>query len=148
MDRELIWLITPIWSFLHAFGGWRNKNWRRLGIPLTLLASGLFFPTPWLPLVCSSLLLALCLRLPFTLIGNSVNSSAWNWVWIFVLPLLQSSPSLVLRIEPLAVVVPALVLGLLGTLSNVSLSSRFVPWKWYEACAGFLIAYPYCLALY
>jgi len=145
--RELIWILCPLWSALYLYGGYKQKNWRRLGLPLTLFATGLLCRTPLLPLVSSSLLLALSLRLPFTLIGNRITDSFLNWVWIWVLPLLQSSPSQVLHIEPLAVVVPVVVCGTTSLLSNLPATARYWPWKAVEGAWGFALAYSYCLAL-
>ena len=147
MDRELTWLLCPLWGALYALGGYKRKEWRRYGIPLTLLVAGLFFHTPIWRLLCSVLLLSLSLRLPFTLVGDDATSFWGNWVWIWCLPLLQSSPALLLGTEPLAVLVPLVVCGLVGTLSNLQWSARFAPWKAVECAWGFSLAYPYCLAL-
>jgi hypothetical protein len=147
MNREFIWLLCPLWSALYLIGGWKQKNWRRLGIPLTLFATGLLCHTPLLPLVYSSLLLAVCLRLPFTLIGSRIDSSAWNWIWIWVLGYLLSIPSLILRLDLITPLLPLVVVGILGTLSNRSQSAKDFPWKFVEGAIGFSLAYPFCLAL-
>lgn len=147
MARELIWLLCTIWGFLYALGGYRHKNWRRLGIPLSLLGAGLLFNLLSWQLFCSALLIGLFLRLPFTLIGDSINASPWNWIWIWVLGGLYGIPALVLQLNLQAVAVPLIVVGILGTASNLPMLSRMAPWKFCEVCFGTSLAYPFCMAL-
>lgn len=148
MDKELVWLMVPVFSALYIIGGWKQKNWRRLGLPLSLLAFGLLFSGLSWQLVASSFLLGAALRLPFTLIGDSVHSSPWNWVWIWVLgAILGISSLLISQVFPLSFLLPMLMQGVFGTASNLRPLSQYTPWKMVEAFVGASVAYPYCLAL-
>lgn len=139
--------MVPVFSALYIIGGWKQKNWRRLGLPLALLVFGSLFGGLSWRLVASAFLLGCALRLPFTLIGDSVHASPWNWVWIWVFGGLLALPALVLRLDLPTVLVPLLVQGLWGTLSNLKSVSQYAPWKWVESVVGASVAYPYCLAL-
>lgn len=147
MDKELVWLMAPLWSLLWILGGWKQKNWRRLGVPISLVLFGWLFGSVSYRLLLSALLLGLALRLPFTLVGDSLHAWWGNWVWVWVVGGLYGTPALVLRQEWIAVLVPLIVLGFLGTASNLPKLSRYAPWKMVEAFVGASVAYPYCLAL-
>jgi hypothetical protein len=147
VDKELIWLLVPVFSLLYVIGGWKQKNWRRLGLPISLLAFGWLFGGLSWSLVASCLLLGAVLRLPFTLMGDSLYAWWGNWVWIWVVGYLFGASSLVLRFDLIAPLLPLAAQGIFGTLSNLRVSSRYFPWKWVEAIVGASVAYPYCLAL-
>jgi hypothetical protein len=145
VERELAWLLAPICALLWQLGGYRWKTLRREGVPLSILSFGLIFSGFSWGLLLSALLLWCVIRLPFTLVGDSLHDFWGNWAWIWVLGALYGLPSLVLRLDPLAVLAPLLTVGLLGTSSNLPRLSRFAPWKLVEGAIGFSVAYPYCL---
>jgi hypothetical protein len=87
------------------------------------------------------------LRLPFTLIGNSIPSHALNWVWVWILGGLLSAPSIFLGACPTHLLLPSFVVGSLCTLSNINNTSDLFPWKMSEAFVGSSIAYPFALAI-
>jgi hypothetical protein len=143
VDKELAWLLCPVFGFLYALGGYRQKNWRRLGLPFVLLLASLLFGSFSWWVVLSALLLGLSLRLPFTLRGDSLYSWWGNWPYIWLAGYLMGLTSFSI----LGALAPCLVQGIFGTLSNVPATARFFPWKWVEASVGFALAYPFALSL-
>jgi hypothetical protein len=147
VDNELWWFLCPICSVLWQAGGTWNKLWRRIGVPCVILTSCLLSGICLWQSLLASILLFAATTLPFTLRGDSVKSYWYNWVWIWVWALLLLLPSQLLQLDLTTVVIPLIALGSLATLSNISWSARLVQWKFFEACAGILVAYPFCMIL-
>ena len=146
MSKELLWILCPVFSILYLYGGYKQKNWRRLGLPIALLVFSLAFGCFSWWVVLSAFLLGVSLRLPFTLVGDSLYASWVNWVWIWILGFLFGACSIPLGIT-VGLLFPCLVVGAVGTLSNLPQTSHYFPWKFCEASIGFSLAYPFVLAL-
>lgn len=148
MNRELVWLMLPVVGFLSQIGGTYNKLFRRLGVPLIITMSSflLFGFSWWLPALFLTIFGVACL--PFTLIGDSLQASWVNWVWIWVSGYLLGLPSLFLSDSGwLYAFVPCVVQGICGTLSNIQATAKYFQWKFCEFIIWASMAYCYALAL-
>ena len=148
MNPELCWLAAPISALLWQIGGTWNKSIRRFGVPLLLSATYLVFKGfSWWLLAYLPLML-IVIRIPFTLIGDSVDENWINWPWIWVAGFLLGAPAAVFGLEGLLyALVPMLVQGSLGTLSNLAFGREAVQWKMVEAMVGLTAAYPICMMI-
>ena len=147
MDKELLWIILPpMWGFLWAFGGWKVKDFRRLGIPISLVLVGWLYSVAWFPLLLSALLLGICLRLPFTIGGDSIKEW-WQFAWLLVLGALLGACAFPLGATAISLLVPAMAFFLAGTASNLPQTAKMFPWKWCEVIFGVSASYTFCLAL-
>ena len=133
INRELVWLLLPLVGLLSQLGGTYNKLFRRIVVPLVItLAAALFLGwTWWWPV------LFLCIfgvsTLPFTLSGNSLYDKWYNWVWIWVLGYLYGLPSLFLsKYGALYALIPMVITGIAGTLSNIKATAPYFQWKFCE----------------
>ena len=143
--KELWWTLCPLCGLLYQLGGFRWKPLRREGVPLVIFLSGIMAVGFSWQLLLSCCLLWCALRLPFTLIGDSLNDSWFNWVWIWIAGYLLGMASFPLSQSLLTPLVPLLAQGLLGSLSNIPYTAKFLPWKFVEGAIGFAVAYPFCL---
>jgi hypothetical protein len=86
--------------------------------------------------------------LPFTFKGDSIHSHWFNWVWIWIAGYLLGLPSVILGWDGLwYALVPCVAQGVLGTLSNLPKTSKYVQWKFFEGAVWFCMAYPYALLM-
>ncbi len=144
-------MMAPVFSFLWILGGYKQKNWRRLGVPISLLAFSVCFGLFSWRVLLSCSLLAIVLRLPFTLFGDDIHSNWLNWLWIWVSGAFLGCPVISLGFDIsalLSILVPCIVQGVVGTLSNIPKTAKFFPWKACEAAIGFSAAYPFSLFFY
>jgi hypothetical protein len=144
---EYVWFIVPICGLLWQIGGTFNRWYRRAGVPCVIFISCLLCGISWLSALSSSILLYIVTTLPLTLIGDDITKHWQNWVWIWILGLLYALPSQVLQLSLSAELIGCILVGSLGTLSNLPMSHRFAPWKLVEFCYGSFVAYSFCVAL-
>jgi len=90
--------------------------------------------------------------LPFTFKGDSLFDHWFNWLWIWLPGYLIGCPSLLISGDLRVLLwslIPAVVQGVLGSLSNVKglMADTFV-WKLVEGAIGFAVFIPYGLAIY
>ena len=144
--KELWWLLCPVCAVLWQLGGHYYKTIRREGVPLVIFLSGIMAVGFSWQLLLSCGLLWCAVRLPFTLVGDSLNAFWGNWLWIWLAGYLLGMASFPLSQSLLLPLVPMLAEGLLGSLSNIPYTSRFLPWKFVEGAIRFSVAYPWALA--
>ena len=151
MDKELAWFLVPVCSVLWMLGGGGyppfGRYWRRIGVPLCVFITFLLFGRPWGLSLLSSTLLAIATTLPFTAVGDRLSDSWFNWIWIWLAGYILGICSFPVSQSLLFPLVPLMVQGVLGSLSNTSCTARFLPWKWVEACVGASVAYCWALPL-
>ena len=151
MDRELVWLILPVVGLLSQLGGTFNKIIRRLGVPTIITLAYLTFLgwSWWLPVLFIAVYGVA--TMPFTLVGEGLGASWINYLWIWVSGYLLGLPCVL--IAPTAsqgllwAIVPCLVQGIFGTLSNVKATAKYFPWKCVEFSVWASMAYCYALAI-
>lgn len=152
MNSEYIWFLVPICGLLWALGGTFKKQYRRLGVPIsvtlvTFLYSGWSW---WLPVLFGSSFLVT--TLPFTLSGNEIGNKVVNWIWIWVLGFILGLPCLMVGImlhkvwlAALLCLIPCIAQGIVGSLSNWKPTAKFFPWKFCEIVIGSAFAIPYAI---
>jgi len=148
MNIELAWLTLPLVGLLSQIGGIKYKLFRRLGVPLVI--AGVFFLLSGFSWRLPVLFIFMCLatRLPFTCIGDKLSSHWFNWAWIWIAGYLLGLPSILLSWRgALYALVPCVVQGLFGTLSNIRATAKYFPWKLCEALFYMAMAYPYILIM-
>jgi hypothetical protein len=149
MNIELVWLICPLVALLSQLGGTYNKSYRRWGVPSVITIASLIFLgfSWWLPVLFFSIFVVS--TLPFTLVGDSLHKCWINWVWIWIAGYLLGLPSALISGEKgtLYALIPMAVQGILGTLSNVKVTAKYVPWKFFEGAMWFSMAYCYALSI-
>jgi hypothetical protein len=147
MNRELVWLICPLVALLSQLGGTYNKSYRRWGVPSVITLAALLFLgfSWWLPVLFFSIFAVS--TLPFTLVGDSLHECWINWVWIWIAGFLLGLPCIILGGKLWFCLVPCIVQGVLGTLSNVKATAKYVPWKFFEGAVWFSMAYCYALSI-
>lgn len=155
---DLNWRLAPLVSFLNAFGGWGFNFVRRLGVPAAIVLWAVLYyrlQRKWFLALYAALFLGvfLALRLPITLIGDSISGHFVNWAWIWILGLLQSAslfPLVFLSIEidrdhykkdSRAKTIKWIYGGgmhalLYGTLLTLSNTLGFPTHAWFEIIAG------------
>ena len=152
MTKEMIWFALPVIALLSQLGGTFKKQYRRIGIPSLLTAVYLLYYgwSWWLPLLWLSAFLPT--TMPFTLLGDGVPSHWFNWVWIWIWASMYTlCPITVCLMKGgwvgylFSSILPIIVLGLMGTLSNVKATANLFPWKLVE---GFGIGLAYAPALW
>ena len=154
MKSELLWLSLPIIGLLSQLGGTFNKLYRRIGIPTTLVILYLIAQTfdfshfLWLRYIIVWLWAFFCSTLPFTLIGNSIKEHWLNWIWVWVLGLLNGAIVLVLNYKLFyLILIPVLVYGTTITLSNIKVTAKYFQWKFVEFIIYVSVGYIFVLAL-
>lgn len=139
MTQEMVWLSVPIAALLSQLGGsdFAPKIVRRLGIALLMGAVAWYLHGFMWQVGAIVLLQYGAFTLPFTLIGDGVPDSAWNWAWIPVWAGLICSQSLWVSLDVWPVVIAAsLVLAAVCALSNVKITAKWFPWKFCEMFIG------------
>ena len=152
--REQVWFIVPIFGLFRMIGGtW----WKFIGrfLPPIVAAAAFYFFVGWswwiLAIVGAYMILK---TLPFTLIGDSVHDSWLNWVWIWVLGYLNGIACITMGI-PMGMImtavlislVPCVVYGITGTLSNLPKTRNWFVWKLVEFCFGASSAVPIAMLI-
>lgn len=142
-DNEQVWFLVPVLGLFRMIGGTWNKAIGRFLPPLIIAGAWFFFQgLSWWMLAIVAAYLAVK-TLPFSFIGNGVKDHWFNWVWIWILGLLNGLPSITLGI-PLGLfttslalcLVPCVVYGVACTLSNVKPTAKYFPWKLCEFLMG------------
>lgn len=152
-DREVVWMMLPFAGLLSQIGGTWKKQVRRFVIPVmfTIVPIG-FLGFDWLYLGCGAISLVLAI-LPFTLIGDSINDSWLNWVWIVVLGIIAGLVALpialVVGMDPywISFWIPIATFIVFGYGSNIPGLSRFFKWKFCEFAFWVATAIPICLLI-
>jgi hypothetical protein len=129
-------------------GGTFNKLFRRWGVPTIITIASLTFLgfSWWLPVLFLSIFAVA--TLPFTLKGASLHEHWFNWVWIWIAGYLLGLPSVILHKNGyMYAFVPFFTQGILGTLSNLKWSAKYVQWKFFEGAVWFAMAYCYALSI-
>jgi len=148
-DKELVWLSIPVSGLLWAIGGTWEKLFRRLGVPILITGCVLGFHgwTWWLPAIFGFAFLGPLL--PFTLIGDGIKDNPFNWAWIWIWGAVLGQYSVFIGLATHQVVfsvflplIPCVVAGVAGTLSNVKATARYFPWKLCEVLIGSSAALP------
>jgi len=148
-DNEVVWFMVPVLALFRMIGGTWNKAIGRFLPPIVIAGAYLIFiGWSWwiLAILAAYLLLA---TLPVSLIGNGVNDHWFNWVWMWILGLLNGLACVTLGI-PLALVatslflslVPMVVYGTSFTFSNIKATAKYFPWKMCEFLMGASAAIP------
>ena len=148
MNREVVWLLCPLVGLLSQLGGTYNKSFRRIGVPLIITVANLLFLgfSWWLPLLLISIFAVA--TLPFTLIGDALDKSWVNYIWIWLAGYLLGLPSLLIsRHGWIYALVPCITQGIIGTLSNVKVTAKYFPWKFCEFIIWASMAYCYALSI-
>lgn len=145
--KELAWLSMPVCALLSQIGGTWWKPARRFGIPIvlgvTLTLSGIM-PIKALYAAC---FLCLMTFLPIT-VGNGDVRKWYQFVWLWVLGYLLGLGSLLIGPQGFILAfLPCLVYGGLATLSNLSCTRKYVPWKFFEGFAWCAVLYPYLIQI-
>lgn len=143
---EYAWFLLPIVGLLWQLGGTFNRWYRRAGVPCTIFIFSLLYGISWQSSLLSSILLYTVTTLPFTIRKDGEIKGWTSWAWMWVLGALYGLPSQVLRLSPVAVIVPCIVVGTFGTLSNLRGTSQLAPWKMCEFFFGVSVAYGFCLS--
>lgn len=142
-NRELVWFIVPLGGLYRMIGGTWNKAIGRFLAPALPVVAVLLLVgwSWWLPLIYGTYLLVK--TLPFTLIGSSVHDNWFNWVWIWLLGLINGLACVTVGLSSGLLIaslflslVPCVAYGVCGTLSNVKSTARFFPWKLCEFVFG------------
>lgn len=132
-------MIPIINTILWRMGGAGVKplgpEWRRLGFPLCLLLQ--YFNHPLILVSC--LIAALVVRLPITLISNSVHSHFINWIWVWILPGLYLFPSFIIVRDLPNFAISWFFIGLIFTLGNITATRHIFVHEFFEAFTGFLV---------
>lgn len=124
-------------AFLWRIGGagWPPlaKDWRRIVIPILVLIVLLMRNVSEFRAILAAVLLFLALRLPLTLIGDSIPSYAINWIWPFISGYLLGLASVVTHGWPgfIYALIPATAQGVSVALSNIPKTAKDFP---HEAC--------------
>lgn len=152
-DKEIVWMMLPIAGLLSQIGGTWKKQVRRFAIPIMFAIVPIgFLGFNWLYLTVG--IIAFCLAiLPFTLIGDSVNDSWLNWLWIVLLGVFAAQVA-----TPVAVVqgmraywlscwVPMVTMIVFGMGSNIPGLNWFFKWKFCEFAFWAATAVPICLII-
>lgn len=160
MNKEQIWFILPIASFLWMWGGgdfmflkaWKGA--RRFLIPLLVFASATYwlgFHWLWL-LMGVSFFGVFCL--PHTLIGDGLHEHPMNYPWNFIKGLLIGLSSIYIAFHTglwwewgILILVPILTFGVLTLLSNTYDTAKYFPWKLCEAMFGASAVFPVCMLI-
>ena len=118
-----------------------GKNWRRLGMPLVLIAWGLLAGVAWYWVLASAALLWLVTILPITLIGSDLDDAGQLWWWIHVLGLAYGGSLVPLGLFDrwLAAILVGVSIGFmywfLVFLSQLK-GGQDTKWNWYEIIFG------------
>jgi hypothetical protein len=148
LNKEMIWYLCPIVGILSMLGGQYNKLFRRLGVPLAIsIAYILFIGWSWI-LIPLFLSIFIVTTLPFTLVGDGLDKSWVNYVWIWLAGYLLGLPSALLHTSGcILALITSFVMGILGTLSNWKYTEKYTPWKLCEFLIWSAMAYPYALII-
>lgn len=126
-------LIAFLWRAGGA--GWPllGKDWRRIGVPATVLIALLMANVSESRSVLTAILLFLALRLPLTLIGDDVTKHPINWIWPWIAGYLLGLISAVTHgwSGCWLALIPATAQGVSVMLSNLSKTAKDWP---HEAC--------------
>jgi hypothetical protein len=148
VNSELVWFICPTVGVLSMLGGLKYKLFRRVGVPLAITATTSLFLgwSWWWPVLFISIYAVT--TLPFTLIGDSLDKSWVNWVYIWLAGYLLGFPAVLINKNAwIYAFVPCVVQGVFGTLSNIKQSSKYAPWKFCEFIIWASMAYCYALSI-
>ena len=140
--QKMNWILIPVCSFLYRYGGYKNKDWRRLGIPIVLTSAIMLKDfSLWYFLILAAY--GVILRLPFTIVGEDIDDSILNWLWIPFWSILLPSP--VLFIPNNAVwpnILASFVIAVFALLSNLKRTRYTFTWDKCEVVFGAMIALP------
>lgn len=151
---EQVWFALPVIMLLSQLGGWRNKLYRRIGIPITITITAIIAHGWTLWLIPNGIMIWCATILPFTLIGDNIDDNWFNYVWIVIWSLLLTISGILLSIPYQCV--PLYLKSLLvafpciygcAMLSNLKLSAKYFPWKFCEAICWGMAMYPSLIIL-
>lgn len=149
MNQELCWLIVPVCGLFSQIGGTWEKAFRRYGIPILMAITwSVFVGWSWWLLLMMVIQWA-SFFLPITFKGDSIPNNGWfNWVWLPILGVLQSSSPNVMNHDIWGVsVFLGCLMGLFFALSNIPKTAKYFPWKFVEIFEGAFPATVLCFAI-
>ena len=145
---EYLWFALPLCGLLSQLGGTFKKQYRRLGIPTLLTLCFIYAQNfdlshfLWLRYILVWIWLFFCSTLPFTLIGDGIPKHWFNWIWVWILGLLNGLIILVINIKLFYLMfIPFIIYGVFISLSNIKYTARFFQWKFVEAMLYISVAY-------
>lgn len=143
---DLNWRLAPLVAFLYAIGGWNFISLRRIGVPLavclfTFLYHNIQKTKYLLAYPVMAVTIFTVMTMPITLMGNSVHDHWFNWMWFWILGLMQAGslvPMLFFRKNQtprwiVCLIIHTFVTGFLLTLSN---TWGYPTHAWVEAGIG------------
>jgi len=148
VNREIAWFLLPIAGLLSQIGGTWWRPARRVCIPIALSLTLILVEIEAYKAILCGISVWIAAFFPFTLKGDDLKDHWYNWVWIWILGYFMGLGSA--WIHPsgfLFALVPAVVVGAFGSLSNVPGTSRFFPWKFCETVFWIAAMYPFIILI-
>lgn len=148
MNKEIAWFLCPILSLLRQLDGTWGTPWQFGGIFAVALFLQLFGKLRQWRGIATLVLFYILGTLPVTLGGDSVTATWYSWLWIWVLGFIQGLWYLLYNKKTaLYALFPMVLYGLFITLSNISATANFFPWKLCEGVMGFAIGIPFAFCI-
>jgi len=153
-NKEIVWFLLPLGGLFRQIAGTWHKAVGRYLPPIAIAGAYYFFiGFSWwiLPIIGAYLLVK---TLPVSFIGDGIRAHWFNWVWIWILGLLNGLACLSLAI-PLGLtstalilsLVPSVVYGTTISLSNIRSTDRIFVWKFVEFLMGASMMIPPALLI-